>query len=259
MPRKKKISFRLNPEWLYKEPVDFEYNKYTLLDYLQKCEKRFDNFEIYPDFVELSLHLANLQSLMKENTMLLTDKKFEYCDDEILLKELFAKKPPKLEKQEQDEIDMTVSYSTKRVFDTFNIGKSIWNIVYDNVQISLKKNKENIDSGYGYVVFFDKEEETIYLWQFYIKKDKKDYINHKTYLNLIYKSEKTDESLSEIISKYTTWKENDKFKDFPIFEVKCPQKYPMNETFVPMIRRKVSSYVFQITNLKKIQPFDLEK
>jgi hypothetical protein len=43
MARKKKISFKLNPEWMFKEPLDFEYNKYTLLDYLQKCEKNFDN------------------------------------------------------------------------------------------------------------------------------------------------------------------------------------------------------------------------
>ena len=31
MGRKKKISFQLDPEWIYKEPLDFEYNKYTLL------------------------------------------------------------------------------------------------------------------------------------------------------------------------------------------------------------------------------------
>ena len=54
MGRKKKMLFKLNPEWLLKEPIDFEYNKYTLLDYLQKCEKGFDKLEIYPDFVELS-------------------------------------------------------------------------------------------------------------------------------------------------------------------------------------------------------------
>ena len=39
MGRKKKLSFKLNPEWMLKEPLDFEYNKYTLLDYIQKCEK----------------------------------------------------------------------------------------------------------------------------------------------------------------------------------------------------------------------------
>ena len=103
MGRKKKMLFKLNPEWLLKEPIDFEYNKYTLLDYLQKCEKGFDKLEIYPDFVELSLHLANLQSLVKENTLLLTNKKFESCDDEILLKELYPKKPRELSTEEEGE------------------------------------------------------------------------------------------------------------------------------------------------------------
>ena len=101
MAKKKKMSFRLNPEWMFKGPVDFEYNKYTLLGYLEKCETRFENFEIYPDFVELSLHLANLQSLIKENTFFLTEKKFEDCDDEILLKEIFPKKAPQLPEEEK--------------------------------------------------------------------------------------------------------------------------------------------------------------
>ena len=42
MPRRKKIEFQLDPEWMLKEPLDFEFNKYTLLDYIQKCEKRFE-------------------------------------------------------------------------------------------------------------------------------------------------------------------------------------------------------------------------
>jgi len=104
MARKKKMEFKLNPEWMLKEPLDFEYNKYTLLDYIQKCEKSLDRFEIYPDFVELSLHLANMQSLYKENTLLLTDKKFESCDDEIMLKDLYPKKPRQLSEEEENEL-----------------------------------------------------------------------------------------------------------------------------------------------------------
>ena len=40
MGRKKKMEFKLNPEWMLKEPLDFEYNKYALLGYLQKCEQK---------------------------------------------------------------------------------------------------------------------------------------------------------------------------------------------------------------------------
>ena len=141
MGRKKKISFKLNPEWMLKEPLDFEYNKYTLLDYIQKCEKNLEKFEIYPDFVEISLHLANLQSLVKENTLLLTNKKFESCDDEILLKELYPKKPRDLSVEEEDELSKTIKYSGGKLFDAFNMAKSIWNMAYDSLSVSIKKNK----------------------------------------------------------------------------------------------------------------------
>ena len=151
MARKKKMSFKLNPEWMLKEPLDFEYNKYTLLDYIQKCEKSLDKYEIYPDFVELSLHLANMQSLTKEHTLLLTDKKFESCDDEIMLKDLYPKKPRELSEEEEKELNKTIQYSNNKLYDTFNLAKSIWNLAFDNVEISIKKNKGHIGSGMGYV------------------------------------------------------------------------------------------------------------
>ena len=107
MSKNKKLNFKLSPEWLLKEPIDFEYNKYTILDYIQKCEQRLDDLEIYPDFVELSLHLANIQSISKEKTLLLTNKKFESSDDEILLKELVPKKMKDLSSEEQEEMEKT--------------------------------------------------------------------------------------------------------------------------------------------------------
>jgi hypothetical protein len=124
MGRRKKMAFKLNPEWMLKEPLDFEYNKYTLLGYLQKCEKNFEKLEIYPDFIELSLHLANVQSLTKENMLLLTNKKFLRIDDEILLKELHPKKPPKLTEEEKTEIELTIKYSVlkMKVFTYILIG-----------------------------------------------------------------------------------------------------------------------------------------
>lgn len=256
MVRKKKIPFKLNPEWMFKEPVDFEYNKYTLLGYLQKCEDSFEKLQIYPDFTELSLHLANIQSLMKENTLLLTEKKFEDCDDEILIKELYPKMPPKLEETEQEELDKTLEFSTNKVFDTFNLGKSIWNLVYDNIHITLKKNKENIASNSGFAVYLDKKNEKVFVWEYNIKKVGKKDFNHKTYLTLIYEGSEKDKTLTSIIGENTSWKESELFKLQPIFEVKSNQDFPMKETFVPMLRRKIMSYIFQIVNLKKLQNVD---
>ena len=258
MGRKKKISFKLNPEWMLKEPVDFEFNKYTLLDYLQKCEERFNKLEIYPDFVELSLHLANIQSLVKENTLLLTKKKFESCDDEILLKELFPKKPRELTKQEEDELDKTIKFSGNKLFDAFNIAKSIWNLAYDNLEISLKKGKNSLSGGLGYVYFFNKQINKVLVWEYNIKKPKGDNFNNKIYLNLIYEGEPGELTLTSIIETFSTFSNTEGNKNLPIFEIKCSQSFPMEQTLIPILKRKIMTYVFQIVNFEKINKFDSE-
>lgn len=257
MTRKKKNKiFKLDPEWMFKQPIDFEYNKYTLLDYLQKCEKNFENFQIYPDFVELSLHLANLQSLIKENTLLLTEKKFEDIDDEILLKELYPKKVPEIKEEEKSELSQTLKFSSVKMFDTFNIGKSVWNLVFDNISVSLKKNKNSLGSGIGYICYHDKENKKIMIWEYMIKNAKSDKYYNKTHFNLIYDDSLESKTLNGLIDEFTTLKETCDVKKLPIFEVKTTQKFPMNETFIPMMRRKLMSYVFQIVNFKKEINFD---
>lgn len=256
MGRKKKISFKLNPEWMLKEPVDFEFNKYTLLDYLQKCEKGFNNLEIYPDFVEISLHLANLQSLIKENTLLLTNKKFESCDDEILVKELVPKKLRELTKEEETELEKTLKFSGPKLFDSFNVAKSIWNMAYDNLEISIKKNKDNLNTGKGYVFFYRKSEDLVYVWEYEIKKSRKDTFNNKTYITEIFKGPPSDLTLTHILETYSKWKDFEQSKSYPIFEARCPHNFPMEQTLIPILKRKITAYVYQIVNFEKINSFD---
>jgi len=258
MARQKKQPFRLKPDWMLKKPVDFEYNKYTLLDYLQKCENNFNNLQIYPDFVELSLHLANIQSLVKENRLLLTNKTFESCDDEILLKELVPKKPRQLSDSESNELDKTIKYSGNKLFDAFNMAKSIWNMAYDHMDLSLKRNKNNLAAGKGYVYYFKKSLNEIFIWEYEIKKPENENFNSKIYLNLIYNTLPSDVTLNSIIETFSTWNEEEHFKDLPIFELKSTNDFPMEETFLPIMKRKIMAYVFQIVNLEKINNFDSE-
>jgi hypothetical protein len=256
MGRKKKIAFKLNPEWMYKEPLDFEYNKYTLLDYLQKCDESFDKFELYPNFVELSLHLANIQSISKENTLLLTDKKFESPDDEILVKELTPKKPRKLTETEENELDKTLRFSGPKLFDAFNIAKSIWNIAFESIDLYLRKNKNNLVSGSGYIFFYRKSEEKLYVWEYEIRPDKKDKSTNRTHLGLISVGDVDEMTLTEIIENKSKWNGTNFYKNLPIFEIKCSQNFPFEETMVPIIKRKVMSYIFQVVNFEKINNFD---
>ena len=258
MGRRKKIPFKLNPEWMLKEPLDFEYNKYTLLDYIQKCEQRLDKFEIYPDFVELSLHLANMQSLSKENTLLLTDKKFNSCDDEIMLKDLYPKKPREMSEEEKNELGRTIKYSNNKLFDTFNVAKSIWNIVFDSVDISIKKNKENLASGSGYVFYYRKLDNKIYVWEYEIKKKRGEKNVSQTHVTKIYENNPDKTTLLSIIENHSKFNKSKYYKDFPVFEMSCGQNFPMEQAIIPIMKRKITAYIFQIVNMVKVKNFDSE-
>lgn len=258
MAKRKKQSFKLDPEWMLKKPVDFEFNKYTLLDYLQKCETRFNNLEIYPDFVELSLHLANIQSLVKENKLLLTNKTFESCDDEILLKELVPTKPRLLSDNESSELEKTIKYSGNKLFDAFNIAKSIWNLAYDNIEVSLKKNKHRLHEKRGFAYHYRKQENIITIWEFEIKSPNNEPLNHKIYLRDIFHSIPNEITLVSIIENYSSWNDEEITKELPIFEIRSAQEFPMEPTFIPIMKRKIMAYIFQIVNLEKINNFDSE-
>lgn len=233
---------------MIKDPLDFEFNKYTLLDYLQKCEESFNKLEIYPDFVEISLHLANNQSLLKENTLFLTNKKFESCDDEILVKELVTQKIRDLSDQEEEELDKTLKFSGPKLYESFNVAKSIWNLAYDNLDISIKKNKENLECGKGFVFFYRKSEDLIYVWEYDIKKFRKNLQESKTNIKEIYKGPPSELTLLYIIENYSSWKENETFRQFPIFEARCSHNFPLEQTLIPILKRKITAYFFQILN-----------
>jgi hypothetical protein len=240
---KKSLNFKLNPEWMFKEPIDFEYNKYTLLDYLQKCGKNFDEFKVYPDFIELSLHIANNQSLAKENILLLTDKKFDSFDDEILLRELYPKIPRNLSDEEKEELKKTLIYSNVKLIDTFNFAKSIWSLAYDNVQLSIRKNKDNIRANYGFIILIEKTNMKIWLYQ--IKKIRKENSNKKVYLKQLYNGEVNEETLNYHLENPPIKKDSAIIKKYPVFEARITQELPMEETIIPIFKRKILTMVYQ--------------
>jgi len=254
MPRKKKINFKLSPDWMFSEPLDFEYNKYTLLSYLQKCEENFENFRIYPDFVELSLHLANVQSLFKEKTLLYTKKRFESCDDEILMKELIPHRIPKLSNDEDSELEKTLMFSSNKLMDAFNIGKSIWSIVYESTTVNLKKNKKNLNLGVGYVYIGFKSSKTVYIWEYSIKKVRGNSGEAKLYFNLIWEGDPQGLTMNSIISEHTSWVDN--HKQLPVFEIHSNENFPFDATLVPMIKRKLLAYILQVVPKNQWEEFE---
>ena len=248
MGRKKKISLKLNPEWMLNDPIDFEYNKYTLLGFLQKCEKEFEKFEIYPNFVELSLHLANVQSLGKENTLLLTNKQFESYDDEILLKDLYPKKPKELNDDELYELRQTLQFSGGKLFEAFNSAKHLWNVSYDNIDLFLKYGKKYLDNLFGFVYYQDQIKNQTYIWEYNIREEKGQINNLKIVFKKIFFSKSQDVNIIDSIYNKSKKLKDDR-KDFPIFEVRPKRSFPIEQTLVPITKRKLLTYLYQQRNV----------
>jgi hypothetical protein len=80
--------------------------------------------------------------------------------------------------------------------------------------------------------------------------------NYKLYLNKIHEGSHEEETLNTIIETKSKWKEVDFVKKLPVFEVKCEKPLPLEQTIIPMVKRKILSLIFQTVNTNKIKNFD---
>jgi hypothetical protein len=251
MARKKKIEFLMNTDWMFEKPIDREHKEYKLLSYFQKMGEKLDNMELYPGFIELSLHLANVQTLVKDKKVIYTTKKFTSVDDELLVKDLKIKDVPEMSHDEYEEFIKILTYSTPRIFEYFGIAKSVWELVFDSVHLKVKKNSKNIleDKGYFYFVNNDK----FYVWEYEKKPAAKGSPETKIITTLIYNDFKNNLTVSKIITNFSQWDSEDK-KRLPVVEMVSRGEYPIEETLLPMFKRKLISYVNQkqiLENYKK--------
>lgn len=244
--KKEKVKFLLDVDWALKEPIDFEHKKYVLLSYVQKCEKNFSEYKLYPTFVELSLHLANVQTIFKEGHYFYTDKKFKSIDDEIVLGELKTQRVNELKEEEKVELAKILEFAFIKLFDLFNIGKSIWSITFDNINVELKKNRTKLDTGSGYFYFIEENQEVAHIWKYKIVKPTIKKPMNKNSFEKIYSGEIADNSIIGLIQKSI---ENSEDINEPIFQLKTNQNFPMDETLIPLFKRKVTGYIFQSVKL----------
>jgi hypothetical protein len=166
--RKNKLKFVMDTDWLFDGILDAEQKQYVLLDYFQKMNKHLERMEVYPMFIELSLHLGNIQTLLTQNKILYVDKKLTSNDDELVLSDLKVKDIPVLDDEEVIEYQKILKSSQPQLHDYFNFAKSIWSIVFDSIDVVVKKNKNNLQSKSGF--FSYKTPEILYVWQYTTRK-----------------------------------------------------------------------------------------
>ena len=234
----------MSTDWMFEKPIDREHKEYKLLSYFQKMGEKLDKMELYPSLIELSLHLANLQTLVKDKKLLYTTKRFTSVDDELLVKDLKIKEVPQMSHDEYEEFIKILTYSAPRMFEYFGIAKSVWELVFDSIHLKVKKNIKNVLSSKGYFYYLDKEINKLFVWEYENKPAAKGSPENKVVVNLIYDEEKNDLTIPKIITTFSQWNTEGKSK-LPVVEMISRGNFPINETLLPLFKRKLISYVNQ--------------
>jgi hypothetical protein len=229
--RKNKLKFVMDTDWIFDGVIDAEQKQYVLLGYFQKLNKQLEEMKVYPMFTEITLHLANVQNIIKNNKILYTDKKLTSYDDELTFIDLKTKDLPPLKVTELNELKTILQYSLSKLQDYFDIIKSIWTVVYDAIEIVSIFNEDNLVSKKGY--FYTKSNQIIKIWEYNIRKYKG------------YDKFNIEEKLEDDLLKHIHSIDN----KLPSFYLHCEKDIPMEETLIPLFKRKVMSYVLQTKNL----------
>ena len=229
--KKNKLKFVMSTDWIFEGVIDAELKEYVLLGYFQKLNKQLEDMKVYPMFTEITLHLANIRNLLLKNQILYTDKSLLNIDDEITIIDLKTKDKPILTIYEENELRKILKYSEAKLQDYFDIIKSVWTIVYDAIEVVSILNEDNLISKKGY--FYTKSSNLIKIWEYNIRK-------HKGENKTTFKQIEDPNLYTHLIST-----EN----ELPTFYIHCEKEVPFEETLLPLMKRKVLSYIFQSKNL----------
>jgi hypothetical protein len=242
----------MKTDWLFQEPIDLEHKQYTLLGYLQKLDKNLNTFKLYPQFQEISLHLANINLVIEKGQYLTMNRSLKDPDDEILLSDLIANNCPPMTKEEIVEVYEVCKFSTEKLTDYFNHAKAIWDIVNDTVSIDPIINKKNIEPKQG-LFFLDFGNKT-YFYEFIIKPIKKDVIETKCHIKKIAECEKKDfeEKVKEVKRPLIkNLQDTDVHKNLIMFKINHNDTFPLKETLLPIAKRKIMNYMIQSKIIKR--------
>jgi hypothetical protein len=245
--KKHKMKFLMDTDWLFQGILDAEQKEYVLLSYFQKLNQKLEEMKVYPMFTELSLHLGNIQTLLTRKQLLYTDKKFSSTDEEITFKDLKTKDIPPLSEQEYFEFQKILQYSQPKLLDYFNIAKALWTLAYDSIVVTTKKNKNNLNSKTGF--FYFERGDMVYIYQ-YLNKNKNKVTTSQ--LKEIYVGEK-NLTISKLLSKFSPNYKKEKQNLLPVFEVKGNEIFPIEETLLPIFKRKVLNLVIQSKKVEQIE------
>lgn len=229
------MNVKLNSEWLFRSPIDFEYNKYIALNYIKSSESRLNDLKIYPDLHDITLNLINIASIGKENRTISLTRKLNEYDDEIDISDFKYEEIPELVNKDKSEVNRTIIFTYPKFLDLFNFAKSIWTLAFESIDVKLKKNKIASSSS-GYFYYFDKSKKLLYIYLFDVLLNEGKYSTSSSFKEIYCGDYNNKISIIKVFDKL---KENGYDTTKQVYEVTATQEFPVRETILPIAKRKI--------------------
>lgn len=110
----------LSPDWFFRYPVDFEYSRWILLDYLNDVYSNFKYRKLYPYLHDINYHLTNLESWDTKRELFKGELKGVDFEKMTLIYDTPEDSP------EIKEINNIVNYSIDEMRRVFKKGRIVW-------------------------------------------------------------------------------------------------------------------------------------
>ena len=232
---------RLEDNWLTSGLIDFEYKKYLLLAYLSSVEKNFTSNRLYPYLGDLVKHYQNLQQFIHNKSQAedAFPKRLAQIDLEnfVLRYEQLA--------QDDDlmiEVEKILNFSVPAIQKQLNEGREIYDWIEEQLHLQpvgivplelqagylfIRNGKEHDTRVYSYLLGFVQQANDTF------RSLQTQYIS--TYTTSIVRSY---ESIKRSII------ETEKLLVVPaVYLVETEIKLPLDETLLPIARRKLVQYL----------------
>jgi hypothetical protein len=228
----------LSPIWFIENCIDYEYQKYILLDYLQQVDKLFDENMLYPIFSDIEFHLKNLESFRTTRELIVNRRKSIRSvdfDKMTILYDIPDDTP------DFESVNRTVKFAEGKFQEYYNKGKKI----YQNIDNSIHMKFVGIIPNYrdhGFLIINMLDDARIYKYEI-----GKVYLENQKYIILdeidiqrISLSNTYENIKHGLLKKYAS------YSNPAVLAAEIYKTYPIKEGIIPVTRRKLAAYINKI-------------
>ena len=232
---------KLNENWITQEPLDFEYNQYTLLAYLSEVNKAFGKVKIYPLLDDLQYQADQLTRLRSDANKLKASFPKRINSIDFQKRNIVYEEVVEVDKY-VEHVEKTVDYALPRIEEVYADGQGIYTFVKEHCVLEpIGMLPLHVKEGYLFINLDSTTETNVYGYSLGLFKPDESK-TPSIRVRFIEKIRKARTETYEFLKRRLIRK----FKAMPnpatyLFQVQM--KLPFEETVLPMAREFLVSYI----------------